>query len=291
MDAPSMHDPFVFVMDPSHYIFMAEHYAERQEIILELEKARRENRLDTCRECIDSFMHRTGRDDASKALLQLCRCARFIREVKAQIGYTGRSVDQRTREDLLSLLKGYVDLIQPAAVIGRYGCSFGKESVKIRGLKEPIRSRSLCRFFTGRLRAEEDEDEEYATYESDGGSTAPPGECCLFAATIGPGIDGEVARLLDKGEHYRALILNGIGAAAADMVGLDIELYLNREGDRPDEQWRRFHVGYGDFKLEEQRRLFGLLDPGRIGIELNESCVMIPEKSVSGMVALKRSAK
>ena len=48
-------------------------------------------------------------------------------------------------------------------------------------------------------------------------------------------------------------------------------------------------MGYGDFKLEEQRRLFAILDPGRIGIELNPSCIMIPEKSVSGIVALKRS--
>lgn len=291
MDAPSMHDPFVFAMDPSHYLYMGEHYAKRQEIILEIEKARRENCLTSCGDCIQSFMDRTGGSDASKALRQLGRCARFIREVKAQIGYTGRPVDQRTREDLLILLKEYVELIRPAAVMARFECSFGKESVKIHGLGEPIRSRSLCRFFTGRLRAGGDEDEEYASYESEGGATAPPKECYLFAATIGPGIDHEVARLSDKGEHYRALILNGIGAAAADMVGLDIELYLNREGNRPDEQWRRFHVGYGDFKLEEQRRLFGLLDPGRIGIELNESCVMIPEKSVSGMAALKRSAK
>ena len=79
------------------------------------------------------------------------------------------------------------------------------------------------------------------------------------------------------------------GMISADMVAYDLELYVNRKNLEEKTRWRRFHVGYGDFDLKEQRRLFAILDPARIGIELNPSCIMIPEKSVSGIMALKRS--
>ena len=91
----------------------------------------------------------------------------------------------------------------------------------------------------------------------------------------------------EKTNAYSSYSLNGIGAAAADMVGLDLELFFNRDPAGEGARWRRFHTGYADFRLEEQRKLFSLLDPGRIGIRLNPACIMIPEKSVSGIMALK----
>ena len=144
-------------------------------------------------------------------------------------------------------------------------------------------------YLSGFLRYEtRDEEEEYAAYEREEPERPLPGECILFAATIGPGIDRETARLSEEGETYNALLLNGIGAAAADLVAVDLELYMNAREPPPEGRWRRFHVGYGDFHLEAQRILFDFLDPGRIGVTLTPACLMVPEKSVSGIMAAKK---
>lgn len=155
----------------------------------------------------------------------------------------------------------------------------------VEGMSEALQSRSLVRFYSTRLR--KSEAEEYGAYEREETERPLPRECVIFAATIGPGVDAEVARLVEGGEPYRGLLLNGIGAAAADLVGVDLECFLNAEAPAPRGRWRRFHVGYGDFRLEMQRPLFGFLEPGRIGLALTSACLLVPEKSVSGIMAVK----
>jgi cobalamin-dependent methionine synthase I len=47
---------------------------------------------------------------------------------------------------------------------------------------------------------------------------------------------------------------------------------------------KRYAPRYGDFELEAQAPLLGLLDAGRIGITLTPEHLMLPAKSVSGLV-------
>jgi hypothetical protein len=305
-----LENPFVFGLNPKLYPMIASWFVEQPDLGKDLEKARaaleatehelqRKIRaaslLKVCRARIDAYRkHREketpeeeGDDFTGVLLRELCQYARFYREVKAQMGCAGRPLKERMAEDLAGLVKAYAPLIQPKAVFAAYDCSFANGGVRLHALDTPFDSTSLYRFYTSRLRSRDEE--EYASYESDSSRFAPPDHCYLFAATIGPGIDETVARLSDEGETYQALLVNALGAGAADMTAFDLELYLNHIL-KPDEGtwWRRFHVGYGDFRLQEQRRLFELLDPGRIGIRLNEACLMLPEKSVSGMLAPKR---
>ncbi|MHC4942701.1 MAG: vitamin B12 dependent-methionine synthase activation domain-containing protein [Planctomycetota bacterium] len=302
-----LHDPFVHLLDPGLYPVVAGWYAGQESLFKDLESAyrattsgtealqdrvREDSFLKPCRTVLDAYMARAkasdrknGREERLKALGELRLYVRFFREVKAQIGCAGKPVNDRVREDLKGVFDEYVAMIRPAAVFGRFPCAFDEDGVRIEGLDHPFASKSLFRFYTTKWKKEEEE--EYASYSGERSEFKPPEECFLFAATIGPGVDREVARLSDEGENYRALLLNAIGAGAADMVALDLELYLNDGFPSKERRWRRFHVGYGDFKLEEQRQLFARLDPSRIGIELNPSCLMIPEKSVSGIVALK----
>ena len=50
-------------------------------------------------------------------------------------------------------------------------------------------------------------------------------------------------------------------------------------------QGQRFSFGYPACPdLEDQKKLFALLHPEEIGIELTEGCMMEPEASVSAMV-------
>jgi hypothetical protein len=302
-------DPFVYCMDPAHYPLIASWFSDYPDLGKELEKAHQALRstandlqrkiraaslLKACQEQIDVYLDlRKGRkeepaeDPTLVAVQELCHYARFYREVKAQMGCAGRPLKQRMAEDLAELVAEYAPLIEPKAVFSPFACSFENNGVQLDRLETPFDSASLYRFYTSRLRTRDDD--EYASYETEDPSSAPPVQCYLFAATIGSGIDRTVNRLSEEGESYQALLVNALGASAADMVAFDLELHLNhRLKPEPGTWWRRFHVGYGDFLLEEQRRLFALLTPDRIGIRLNDACLMLPEKSVSGLVALKR---
>jgi hypothetical protein len=251
--------PFFHLLDPSLYPVVAAWYAEYEGLVRDVDAAfrslgsedlknrlRQDALLKPCRPYLDAYMERAGVDEA-QALGELRHYARFLREVKAQFGCAGRPLAERMREDLKEMFETYGELIRPEAVLARYACRFDSEGVRIDGYGEPIVSASLLRFYTTRLKAHEEE--EYEQYEEEKPEFEAPAECYLFAATIGPGVDREVSRLSDAGESYQALMLNAIGAGAADMVAFDLELYVNRGKQEDRTRWRRFHVGYGDFDL------------------------------------------
>ena len=52
---------------------------------------------------------------------------------------------------------------------------------------------------------------------------------------------------------------------------------------------RRYSPGYGDFPLEAQRELLGILDtPRAIGVSLTDTLLMAPSKSVSAVIGVKK---
>jgi cobalamin-dependent methionine synthase I len=50
---------------------------------------------------------------------------------------------------------------------------------------------------------------------------------------------------------------------------------------------RRFSPGYGDWPLTVQKEIVDRLKAGRIGVRVNESCVLIPEKTITAVAGLK----
>jgi len=48
----------------------------------------------------------------------------------------------------------------------------------------------------------------------------------------------------------------------------------------------RFSPGYCDWPVTEQKKLFELLEPHKAGVDLTESCLMRPRKSISGVIPL-----
>ncbi len=50
---------------------------------------------------------------------------------------------------------------------------------------------------------------------------------------------------------------------------------------------KRFSPGYGDFDLANQRIFYSLLELDKLDIQLTESCILIPEKSVIAMTGVK----
>lgn len=117
-------------------------------------------------------------------------------------------------------------------------------------------------------------------------------EIIMFAATIGIGID----RLIAKYNHIspvKALFMQAIGAerieTLCNVFCKEMENECKERGlfTRP-----RYSPGYGDLPLEVQKEFVALLDCSRrIGVNLNESLLMSPSKSVTAIVGLSKECK
>ncbi len=109
----------------------------------------------------------------------------------------------------------------------------------------------------------------------------------LLAATLGSRVDIAVRRL--------ALTSVAEGAAAQAVAAALIESYCDEVQSRAETgglaQRPRFSPGYGDWALEEQQKLFGMLDCGRkIGLTLTDGMMMAPTKSVTAVIGLAADA-
>lgn len=128
-------------------------------------------------------------------------------------------------------------------------------------------------------------------------------EAVMFAATIGVGIDRLIAKY-NRISPSKALIMQALGAerveALCDLFNAEVAA---EAGDvapvagtadsagavasgtmslRP-----RFSPGYGDLPLAVQREFMTLLDCAHlIGINLNESLLMSPSKSVTAIIGI-----
>jgi cobalamin-dependent methionine synthase I len=80
----------------------------------------------------------------------------------------------------------------------------------------------------------------------------------------------------------KGLILDAIGSEATEQVARQTDRLLCKKA-REMNLWpsKRFSPGYRSWNIEEQRYLFQVLPGEEIGVTLNESCMMIPRKSVS----------
>ncbi len=111
----------------------------------------------------------------------------------------------------------------------------------------------------------------------------------VMGATAGGRIMEEIRKVSEKGNLSRAVVLD---AAASEMTdcALDwISAYIGRQVRREGLAItsRRFSAGYGDFELENQRIMYERLRLGEIGVEITDSCILIPEKSVTAVAGIR----
>lgn len=108
---------------------------------------------------------------------------------------------------------------------------------------------------------------------------------CLFAATIGDEVERRASSLSEAGEMTRSLLADAYGSAAAIALGLILEETVSRDlAPLGLVATKRTAPGYGDFELEAQRPLVDLLEARAIGITVTEDFLMLPAKSISGVV-------
>ena len=106
----------------------------------------------------------------------------------------------------------------------------------------------------------------------------------IFASTMGVGID-KLIRKYSAIEPSKALIFQAIGTERIESF-LDYfeEQYKKENGI---DLANRFSPGFGDLSLGYQKEVFALLKPEKnIGVTLNDSLLMSPSKSVTGIIGI-----
>ena len=113
----------------------------------------------------------------------------------------------------------------------------------------------------------------------------------LFAATLGDPVSAKIRDLFKENDPATACMLDGIASDRAETAAtLLSDAFLDsllQEG-RVDSEVRAlpYSPGYCGWHITGQKKLFAFLEPQRIGITLNPSCLMSPIKSVSGVLVV-----
>jgi hypothetical protein len=107
-------------------------------------------------------------------------------------------------------------------------------------------------------------------------------KAALCLCTIGPELEGTVARLMSGGDMLRGLVLDWLGSEAVVCVSKQAEAWLKKHG-RALGLWpgKRFAPGYKGWDVSGQKLIFSVLPAKEIGVQLTESFMMMPRKSYS----------
>jgi len=114
----------------------------------------------------------------------------------------------------------------------------------------------------------------------------------VFLVTIGSDLGEEMSKLMKKGDILEALILDAIGSEAVEQACFKVQgAVKERAGVNGCQATAAYSPGYCDWDVSQQKVLFQALDSTSLGVSLTESCMMVPEKSVSGIIGIGKFDK
>jgi cobalamin-dependent methionine synthase I len=108
-----------------------------------------------------------------------------------------------------------------------------------------------------------------------------------FLVTIGDELEKKATRLANEGLILESYTLDAIGSSAvekiAELMETEISKKVSAQGFCIS---RRFSPGYCDWSIRQQKELFRMIDGDSVGVSLTTGYLMIPQKSVSGIVGI-----
>ena len=112
-------------------------------------------------------------------------------------------------------------------------------------------------------------------------------KAAVFLVTIGEHLEEMAYQLAEDGLIVQATVLDAIGSVAAegvaDYVQGKIKEIANNQGLVISQ---RFSPGYCDWDISQQRTVFWAVSGDSMGIHLTDGCLMIPRKSISGVIGI-----
>jgi hypothetical protein len=112
-------------------------------------------------------------------------------------------------------------------------------------------------------------------------------QVAIFLVTIGKYLEDTAFQLAKDGLILQATVLDAIGSDAVEKVA---DFVQDRIKEIAESQGlvtsQRFSPGYCDWNVGQQRMLFYALTGNTLGIRLTGECLMIPQKSISGIIGI-----
>lgn len=109
----------------------------------------------------------------------------------------------------------------------------------------------------------------------------------LFVGTAGIDFQNLMERLTEEGDMVRLFIAHSVGTVIAERCADQMERVLQGTIDKLGwKRTNRFSPGYCGWHVREQQLLFPLMQGHNTGVTLTPSSLMIPIKSVSGVIGL-----
>jgi hypothetical protein len=111
----------------------------------------------------------------------------------------------------------------------------------------------------------------------------------LFAVTMGAEISQMVTELFNKNDFALGSMVDTVASLAADrsvelLENHITEKFVGNKLTNNSFMTLSYSPGYCGWNIDAQKKLFSFLQPQQIGISLNESCLMTPLKSVTGVL-------
>lgn len=124
------------------------------------------------------------------------------------------------------------------------------------------------------------------------GSLRKSEKIAVFACTAGPGIKKEYDRHIREKDPLKAFLVDTLGTVAVekamDMIHESVKSELMSDGLHCT---NRYSPGYCGWDVSEQFKLWKFLPESYCGITLTDSALMLPIKSISGIIGIGKEVR
>ncbi|MCX4380660.1 MAG: methionine synthase, partial [Parabacteroides distasonis] len=116
-------------------------------------------------------------------------------------------------------------------------------------------------------------------------------QIAVFVTTAGRGFERWNKSISQKDDWAALFITDSIGSCLVEKAGDYLEIQLEQKIEKGLKHTNRFSPGYCGWNVTEQRKLFSLLPDNILGIQLSDSCMMSPIKSISGFIGIGKEVQ
>lgn len=114
----------------------------------------------------------------------------------------------------------------------------------------------------------------------------------VFICTAGQGFSDYSRKYNKEGEYLKGYIVDTMGSVVVeksmDFIQSELEKQVQSEGMKIT---NRYSPGYCNWPVDDQKLLFSLVPAHTCEISLSASCLMVPIKSVSGIIGIGRNVR
>lgn len=110
----------------------------------------------------------------------------------------------------------------------------------------------------------------------------------ILAVTIGPALEEKVEQLFASDQLTKATILDAVGSIAVEEAANELQEKIAAEAKEIalPSLTMRYSPGYGDLDLDIQPQLLELVQGQELGVAVNDSFLLIPQKSITALIGL-----